>query len=201
MTERTSSELSSKARSWWRRTCALDEPRESASPTWRPDPAVRAKLRRCRDRVEAFMIPEALQLGNTLAPSASVNDRLGTAIDLARVLAHIKKDNPEHPMRNVGWPSFPRDTAGEGTERPKLAETRFKRLLQATDGEERVDAFVRLIALMGGQANVREISDAFWWWNHPSGRIRQQWAFVYFNAANAAPIDIDTTPSEENAES
>jgi CRISPR type I-E-associated protein CasB/Cse2 len=196
-----SSDWPGKARTWWWRNCSLDgPPKSSASKGWTPDPAIFAKLRRCRDRVDAFMVPEALLLGRTLAPTSTVNDKLGTAVDLARVLAHVKNDSTEHPMRAVGWPSFPRDGADSG-DRPKLAETRFKRLLQATDGEERVDAFVRLIALMGGQANVKAISEAFLWWNHPSGIVRRDWAFEYFNAATAAPLAALEHLTEESAES
>lgn len=190
MNDRKRPEWSIAARSWWRRVCSLAD----------GDPAARAKLRRCHDRVDAFMIPQALQLAKTLAPTSSDDEQLGTAIDLARVLAHIKADSGQHPMRAVGWAAFPRDNL-EGAERPKLAETRFRRLMQATDGEERVTAFVRLIALMGEEANVAKIAEAFRWWNHPDGRIRQLWAFQYYNAANAAPAAVTNTLIEENVES
>lgn len=178
------------ARSWWMRVC---------SPA-RGDPGARARLRRCRDRVESFMSPEALQLARTLVPTREDGEQLGAAMDLARVLSHIKADSREHPMRAVGWAVFPRDDA-PGGDRPRLAPNRFKRLLQATDGEERVDAFIRLIALLDGQANVAEITDAFHWWNHPDGRVRQQWAFIYYNAANAAPVAPIDSQTEERADS
>lgn len=196
MSHRNPSQWSPIARNWWKRVCSLEVSADANAKRGRADPAVRAKLRRCRDRVEAFMIPEALQLAKSLSPTSDDDERFGTAIDLARVLAHIKKESPNHPMRDVGWSRFPgeKDTG----ERPKLAETRFKRLLQATDGEERVAAFVRLIALMGGTANAGHIAEAFRWWDHPDGWVRQRWAFEYFNAANAAPESDAYTHTEES---
>lgn len=189
MSERSQSAWSYAARGWWKRVCSLAD----------GNAATRARLRRCHDRTDAFMVPAALQLAKTLAPSNSSDEQLGSAIDLARVLAHIKVDKSIHPMRSVGWTAFPRDGA-EGAERPKLGETRFRRLLQATDGEERVTAFVRLIALMDNEANVAEIADAFHWWSYPDGHVRQRWAFQYYNV-NSVPTAVTTTPFEESVES
>jgi CRISPR type I-E-associated protein CasB/Cse2 len=155
-------------------------------------------LRRARDRVEAMLVAEALALGKSLVPdSKGTDDRFATAIDLARVLSHVTEDETAHPMRRLGWKEMP--VGQSESERPKLSETRFRRFLLATDGEERVDAFVRLIDLMGGSANVGEIADAFGWWNHPDGRVRQSWAFNYYNAAGFTPAAVIDIPSKETA--
>ncbi|MEP6494624.1 MAG: type I-E CRISPR-associated protein Cse2/CasB [bacterium] len=177
----------STAREWWNQV--------------RLNPGAQAKLRRSRDRIEGMLIPQALQLARRLKATGPDDPQFGTAIDLARVLAHIRSDNGERPMRAVGWPSFPRD-GGDGSSdaRPRLSEVRFKRLLRSTAGEDRVSAFIRLIALMEGHANVAAIADAFRQWDHPDGRVKQRWAFEYFNAAQAAPAAA-TTVSEENSQS
>jgi CRISPR type I-E-associated protein CasB/Cse2 len=145
------------------------------------------------------MIPEAVQLARRLGAltgNARPDDaRIVRALDLARVLAHVKETDVAAPMRVAGWRSFPADQKSEaGDDRPKLAEPRFQRLLQAEEGEERVTAFTRLIALLGGQANVTRIAEDFWYWND---RTKHRWAFEYYAAAVATPPD-DPTALEEN---
>jgi CRISPR system Cascade subunit CasB len=184
MSKTYTSAWSSQATRWWKRFCSPDK----------GDPAVRARLRRCRDRVDAAMIPQALILGRTLVPDPDADisgEQFGIALDLARVLAHVKTDDVRPPMRSVGWDRFP---TGGDEERPPLSELRFKRLLQATEGEGRVDAFIRLIALMDATANVAEIAESFRWWGHPDGRAQKRWAFEYYNAANFTPEPV-TAPS------
>jgi CRISPR type I-E-associated protein CasB/Cse2 len=115
-----------------------------------------------------------------------VDPRFGRVLDLARVLAHVSEDSDVHPMRAVGWPVFPGTRRENDVERgPRLGEARFRRLLQSDAGEDLVVQFIRLVALMGGCANVAALSDAFRWWDHPDGRTKQQWAFQYFNAGSA----------------
>ena len=188
MSERSSSGGSGAARNWWQRTCSMEK----------GSPEVRAKLRRCHGRVDAAMIPQALMLGKMLVSNdhTDVNgERFGTALDLARVLAHVKTDDERMPMRVAGWEKFP---TGSGEEkRPILSELRFKRLLQATHGEARVDGFIRLLAIMDGKANVAEITDAFRGWSHPDGYKQKKWAFAYYNAANYAPDAVTEHLSEE----
>jgi CRISPR system Cascade subunit CasB len=172
---------SSPAREWWAAVCKPDA----------GDPAARARLRRCRNTIDVLSIPEGIRLARMLGdmPRRGPDDfRFSRALDLARVLANVKEDRSTHPMRDVGWPTFPgarRD--GEG-ERPALSEARFRRLLQTETGEELVTQFTRLVALMDGRANVAALSDAFRWWSHPEGWVKRRWAFEYFNAANAMPI-------------
>ena len=188
MSERSPSGGSEAARNWWQRTCSMEK----------GSPEVRAKLRRCHGRVDAAMLPQALMLGKMLVPDVGGDGEgkgFGTALDLARVLAHVKSDQREMPMRAVGWKRFP--TGSGDDERPVLSELRFKRLLQATDGEARVEGFIRLLAIMDGTANVAEITRAFRGWGHPDGYMQKQWAFTYYNAANYAPDAVAEHPFEE----
>jgi CRISPR type I-E-associated protein CasB/Cse2 len=186
MTERSKQSWAPSARGWWQRVCGDGGNAEA-----------RARLRRTRDRVDAFLIPEALVLAKTLEPAGKGDDeRFGTALDLARVLSHVRESADTHPMRQVGWRTMP--TGSSGDEKPRLGETRFRRLLLATDGEERVRAFIRLVHLLDGKANVGEFAEAFRWWDHPDGHVRRQWAFSYYNAAGFAPDERADTPIEEN---
>ena len=180
------------AREWWK---SIGDARTG-------DPATRARLRRCRTTNEVLSIPAGVRLPRMIGAMPRAGDRLGArfsrALDLARVLAHVTEDSGVHPMREVGWPVFPGSRREGDLERgPKLSEARFRRLLQSEPGEELVTQFTRLIALMGGRANVSALSEAFLWWDHPDGRAKQRWAFEYFNAGaamrstNDRPEDIE----------
>jgi CRISPR type I-E-associated protein CasB/Cse2 len=108
------------------------------------------------------------------------------------VLAHVKEhDATQPPMRAAGWKRFAgnRKESEAGDDRPALAEARFRRLLQTGDGEEKVAAFVRLIALLGQRVKIDDLARDFLLWNHPEvgDRIRERWAFFYYAAQDAAP--------------
>lgn len=181
------------ARRWWSRTISDDR---------RPavDARTRALLRRTHSTAEAMTLPAAIALARDLnRDGVSINTRdLENAVDLSRVLAHVRRDSKIHPMRKVGWPSFP--TGASDAALPAMSELRFRRLLQTGDGPPRVSAFTRLVAQLGDEANVAALAEAFWFWNHPDAHVKQQWAFHYFNAANAAPPSLtdDVSTPEEN---
>jgi CRISPR system Cascade subunit CasB len=178
------------ARDWWKKVCHPST----------GDPGARARLRRCRSTNDVLAIPAGVLLPRMLGDLPREGDHTGLrfsrALDLARVLAHVTEDVPLHPMREVGWPMFPGSRREGDMERgPTLSESRFRRLIQSEAGEDLVAQFTRLIALMGGHANVAELSEAFRWWDHPDGRTKQRWAFQYFNAG-AAMRSAHDSPEE-----
>lgn len=189
-----------RALQWWQR---LREP-------GRGDPGTLAELRRCASTVEAMRIRAAIVLARRLgvARADAPDFRVRAALDLARVLAHVKvHDATRHPMRAAGWEHFAgmrKESEVGPKERPKLAEGRFRRLLQTGDGEEKVVAFVRLVVLLGGTVNVAALADDFLLWNHPvhGDRVRERWAFLYYAAGDAAPPapndDLTSTPDEDD---
>ncbi|MEJ7812325.1 MAG: type I-E CRISPR-associated protein Cse2/CasB [Gemmatimonadaceae bacterium] len=179
-----------RALAWWQR---LRDPK-------RGDPAALAQLRRARSTPELLGIRAAVSLARRLgAASGEASDwHTRAALDLARVLAHVKEhDRTQHPMRAAGWKRFAGDRkeSDAGEDRPLLAEGRFKRLLQTGDGEEKVTAFVRLIALLGGRVKVDALAEDFLLWNHPEwgDRVRERWAFLFYAASDAAPVAPPTT--------
>lgn len=109
-------------------------------------------------------------------------------------------------MQAAGWKTFAgsRKESDAGADRPVLAEGRFRRLLQTTDGEDQVAAFVRLVALLGGTVNIDALARDFLDWNHPTrgDRVRERWAFLYYAAADAAPPpptdDLDSTAEDDD---
>jgi CRISPR type I-E-associated protein CasB/Cse2 len=133
------------------------------------------------------------------APDARMRD----AIDLARVVAHVKEHREDRIMHAAGWKHFAGDRkeADAEKDRPKLSEARFRRLLETGGGEERVISFVRLVRLLDHTINVRNLAEDFLALNHPRkrDRVREQWAFDYYAAGLAAPsaTAIDSSNAED----
>lgn len=182
---------------WWREHC---HPVSG-------DPGTRARLRRARYRLDLLRIAPAADLARRLGAvprmHAAPDWLLHAALDLARVLAHVKEHDPRHPMEAAGWKRFPgnRKESDAGEDRPLLSEARFKRLLETGDGDEKVAAFTRLVAILDGRVNVERLADDFLMWNHPEhgDRVREQWAFHYLAAGRSAPAapSIDAEDIDE----
>lgn len=195
----STSEVSSPSRnpalSWWSR---LAHPASG-------DRASLARLRRARTPLEALSVRAAVELARRVgaAKSHTPDWRMRAALDLARVLAHVEAHDPRHPMQAAGWKKFAgtRRETEAGEDRPLLSEARFRRLLETGDGEEKVAAFTRLIALMGDRINVQRLADDFLDWNHPirGDRVREQWAFNYYHAYDAAPPVPPTSTEDDDA--
>ncbi len=181
-----------RALAWWQR---LKDPAHG-------DPGTLARLRRARTPLEALGTPAAADLARRLgaATADAPDSRTRDALGLARVLAHVKEHDPmQHPMRAAGWKRFAggRKESEAGGDRPLLAEGRFRRLLQTSDGEEKVVAFTRLVEFLGGTVKVDDLARDFLRWSHPESgeRVRERWAFLYYAADVATPAapDDDTT--------
>jgi CRISPR type I-E-associated protein CasB/Cse2 len=177
------------ALAWWRR---LRDPAGG-------DPGSLARLRRGRSSLEAYAVRPAVILARRLGAARpdALDTRARDTLDLARVLAHVKEHDPsQHPMRAAGWRRFAgtRKESEAGDDRPRLAEARFRRLLETGDGEEKVAAFSRLVALLGDTVSVRDLANDFLYWNHPDfgDRVRERWAFLYYAAGEAMPEHATT---------
>lgn len=170
------------------------------------DPGTLARLRRARSPVEALSVRAAVGLARRLGAVCSNTPdwQVRAWVDLARVLARVKTHDPaRHPMRAAGWKRFAgaRRESDAGDDRPILSEARFKRLLQTGEGEEKVAAFSRLIALLDGAVKVDDLATDFLSWNHPEwgDRVRERWAFLYYAAGEAAPALPPILPEDDEA--
>jgi CRISPR system Cascade subunit CasB len=169
------------------------------------DAGVRARLRRARSRTEVLMEPKAIQLAQRVGPLArgrnASDEEIGAALDLARVLAHVKEhDGKQRLMQQAGWRRFAGDRreSDAGDDRPTLSGVRFRRLLTTEGGERLVAAFTRLVRQLDGIVNVGELASDFLDWTHPTrgDRIRRKWAFDYFAASN--PVSSSINPSTDS---
>jgi len=155
---------------WWR---YLNDPKTG-------DRASLARLRRCETALDAASIPAGLRLARKLCAGAE-DQNLDKALELAILLAQVRGDAPQKPMRAVGWKTFP--SGKDAGEPPVLSELRFRQLLQTTP-ENRLEKFKRLVRLMKGAANVAELAQDFWFWGD---KVKKHWAFGYYAAANPQP--------------
>jgi CRISPR system Cascade subunit CasB len=168
------------ATAWWR---DLQRDPDRNQPG---DRAGLARLRRCSTVTEAMQDQATIALfhrcgGNDFRDLPVV----GLA---AAVLAHVRKEKP-------GDPRVARQVGPDNTDRPETAllkPGRFRRLLDADTPDERLIAFRRLVALAGGELNVRDLADALLRWNESR---KTRWVFDYWNAGPSHP----TTRQAEEA--
>ena len=169
------------ALAWWHGLQPRSETDEHAGR--RGNPAALARLRRAVSPLEALMVDAAHDLAKTLRRGERDWVAIGT---LAATLAHVKAHDHRPTAGILG--------AQESADGPRcVSELRFRRLLQAEEGVERMAALRRALALTGGRANVADLADSLLFWND---RTRTRWLFEYYGAAppKADPADLEAAP-------
>lgn len=171
-----------KARLWWR---------QLQPDGGRPDNAGLAQLRRVTSPQEALLHPAAVELAIRLN-SHSYDNRAVTC-SLAAVLAHVRHESIERSMAS--------SLGQRSGENRLMSEVRFRTLMQSASGAERMNAFRRAIALLGGSVNVEKLAYAWLYWDSDQSgqRLRSDWMFDYVGAVRteAAPAVISTQPNED----
>lgn len=174
------------ARFWWKQL----QPNKTDDKGYsRGDRAALAKMRRCSTWVEASAEPQTLALFHMLGKGKDCE--LPRIAVLASVLAHVREESKfDEQLRRIplvadGIGKRPDDK----TTQAKLSERRLRRLLTATGDDEILKAFRRLVAIMGGKANVADLADNILYWDHPEtgDSTRVKFAFHYWKAGQAAP--------------
>ena len=170
------------AKQWWQELTATDSALRGARR------AARARLRRATTVLDVIQEPEALRLIARL-PGRSP-ERVAA---LAGVLALVDREPPhgQNVARAIGRDSLDDD------ESALMSEGRFRRLLQAEDGNL-MGPMRRLVRLTKGVAHVRDLSSAVLCW---SDDVKKRWIFDYYNVSYitrphaAAPDSPHTSPS------
>ena len=134
----------------------------------------RAELRRCRNVDEVQLLPGYHRLRLSLArhgfPVRKHGAQLGA---VAGLLAHIKEDAEGSFAQQMATPA-------PGSNKARLSGLRFRRLLRITDRTKLYHPLIRVLRLLDGKANVREVAkDVFLW----GMNVRQRWALDYYTTA------------------
>jgi CRISPR type I-E-associated protein CasB/Cse2 len=112
--------------------------------------------------------------------------RRSISLAAAIILAQVREDDRSAPVaRQLG--------ASGPDQRAVMSPLRLSRLLTADTIEDRLVAFRRVVALLGGRAHVPNLATALLDW---SERTRIIWAFDYHNVPSPGTADF-TTPTQE----
>ena len=127
------------------------------------DRATLARLRRCDQLAQAGSEASVIALARSLGITRGEDPRLGNALLTAIVLAHVRHDNRSRSLgRSLGSPG--------GDQRALLSPLRLSRLLSVETLDERLIAFRRVVALLGGEVNLRDLARTLLFWTD-SARI------------------------------
>lgn len=121
------------------------------------------------------MHTEVIDLIMRIAPSASSSSQERVA-GLAAVLAHVREDDPSRSVAGR--------LGGRDPDERLMKPARFRKLMLAAPGEERLTTFRRALRLLAPVANVADLSTGWLLWDHPDtgDRIRADWMFRYVGA-------------------
>ena len=71
-------------------------------------------------------------------------------------------------------------TPKAGSDRARVSGLRFRRLLKISDREELYQPLIRIVRLLGGQANILSLADDIYFWGE---NVRKNWAYAYYETA------------------
>jgi CRISPR system Cascade subunit CasB len=168
------------ALAWWR--ALAPDPGRSNPADRSGNRGALARLRRCASVAEAMQQPETIDLFR-VCRAEHERDLVGIAL-VAATLAHVRKDLPGPPVARMVGPESPDKPEGA-----LLKPLRFRRLLEASEPDDCLAAFRRLMALARGEVNVRDLARALFDWPHPrrAEQTKRQWILAYWSA-DPAPL-------------
>jgi CRISPR system Cascade subunit CasB len=171
---------------WWRDL----QPNPDAGRSG--DRATLARLRRCATVAQLMLEPAVITLFRRCG-AESERDLPRIALT-AGVLAHVRGNDDSVPVARQVGPDTP-----DKPETARLKPLRFRVLMEAHTGDERLTAFRRLVALADGKLNVADLAAALLAWTEER---RRRWVFTYWNAGpppQSATSAITPVPAKETA--
>ena len=179
------------AHGWWRDL--LPDPDRPNPAARTGDRAALARLRRCPSVAAAMQEPATIALFQACRAETQ-HDLVPVALTAA-VLAHLRTDRPDLAVARQVGPDSP-----DKPETALFKPLRFRRLLEATEPDDCLAAFRRLVALAGGEANARDLARALFDWTDRfrAEETKRRWVFAYWNA-NPVAAPAAPNPTEAHA--
>jgi CRISPR system Cascade subunit CasB len=167
MNDQTDQDILGRAWAWWAKVI-----REAQTGG---DRASRSRLRRASP-TEAMAEEATHDLFHRIYGAGRERAfRLPRVASLAGVLAHVREDDRRSLGRAAGRP--------RREESPAISHSRVKRLLDAREEEEIVTGMRRLVGMLGGQANIRDLARLIL--EIENDRVRRRFLFDYFDVPTA----------------
>lgn len=165
------------AKKWWQAV--------QARPKWR------AGLERCDSLEQVMLQPGYVVLRRELFSVAEKHGRSdmqklshkGTAL-IAAVVVHVRDHSPKTLVAHMAAPR-------EGSDRARMSELRFRRLLAYADPEDVRVPMIRAVRLVERKADVGALAEDLYRWTHKGGYVKRRWAESYY-MGTIGDIEIQT---------
>lgn len=157
---------------WWKEL-SKDRGAESEDEPRKQDRAGRAELRRRKDIPSVIFVPAYQRLRVALLDENYSFSDDGLAA-IAGLLAQVETDAPDKPFAAQMAEKKP------DSDKPKLSELRFRRLLKLDNRRELYRPLIRVIHHLNRTANIRNLAESVIFW---SEKTRKWWANDYYRAA------------------
>lgn len=135
------------------------------------DRGERAVLRRSHNLAEVAFSPAYHRLRLAMSNLGSFND--DSLVMVAGLSVRVKSEDNSGSIAEQMATGRPDGSA-------RVSGLRFRRLLKVKEQENLFMAMTRVIALLGGSANLRSLAQSVYYWNDIT---RKQWAFDYYSKA------------------
>ena len=124
----------------------------------------RAELKRALSPADIVFCNAYHRLYNRLRWPDRDRDKLAAIAGLA---AHVRENNDTMKFAKQMTKS----------DKPAVSESRFRRVLEITDRDELYVSLIRLIRILGGNVNLRDLAESVYWWNK---NTKKDWAYSYW---------------------
>jgi len=128
----------------------------------------KAELRRAQTVTDVILLPVYQRACQRFKPFFGEEDYQYRLAAILGLLAHVKINSSESLAKQMA------------VSRPGVSELRFRRLLQR-DRSDLYITMIRVLRMLGNQANIYDLADSVYYWGD---RIKREWAFEYFPNAN-----------------
>ena len=130
----------------------------------------RAELRRAHSYDEVVFCSAYHRLYNRLHWNDRDRDKLAS---IAGLVAHVK-------FNKDGVKLAEQMATPKSGDKPVISGLRFRRILAIKERGELYVVLIRVIRMLGGTVNLRDLAESVYWWNT---KTKKDWAYKYWEKA------------------